>query len=520
MDVLRSLEGLSLLNPDDSSKIQQFHLNSVNKNSTSTLHDDRLNNIFPEFTRARTTNLHKIPLEMTKQISNTIMPSLSQPTSVDTFNDNNNTNNNDNTNEQDPYYEFTRTTSYCPIQETDTRSLPLFDEHELTFNKSYVMVDLEPTISENKSNDYYTPKFNSKDFIIMDTLGTGGSYVVQKAFHIPSCKIVAIKSSRNDSNIDIIKQIETDIKILKKFENNKNIVNIILYGKSIEENIMKVALEYMDGGSLKNFIKSQSLKYNICNEKTVKYISKSILLGLNVLHKSNLIHNDIKPANILYNSNGNIKLNDFGIVQKMKSKYDLKTKEIGSDKYNSPEKSCNFDIKYNTKTDIWSFGLTIYEICNLKFIKETNPVKLSENPPKLSNKLFSNECCDFIDKCLLVDYKKRWSVDELLKHPFLKDVKLVNLMNLDSRKKKGDLNFIIKELIKYYSSRHFINIDMHMDRTTSYNNSMEYSDKIRIENIALHTGYSIKEVEKEIRRQVISFIENIKKTPTTVRSLN
>ena len=494
MDTLRSLEGLSVLCPPDPTSLQRNYSNF----------------------------LPQLQSQKNRKISDVIIPSLSNELtlSIPVVTRADSIPNNDNCDTNEYTLHYLRSISNCTLYEEKscTPRFRLLSSNSLYDENCDVHHEL---LTKIKTNDkviridqfQQQPEvlINSNDFIIMDTLGTGGSYVVQKAFHIPSCKIVAIKSSRNNWNIDIMKQVQTDIEILNKFKNNdKNIVNIILHGKSTQQNTMKIILEYMHGGTLKNFIQSESVKYDICDENKIRYIAKSILLGLNELHKENLIHNDIKPANILYNNKGNIKLSDFGIVQKMESKSDLKTKDSGSEKYNSPEKSSYSNIKYNTKTDIWSFGLAMYEVCNLEFIKESNPVKLCDNVPKLNNKLFSIECCDFISKCLIVDHNKRWSVDELLKHPFLNNTQKVNLMDIESRKRKNDLNFIVSELIKYYSSRHFTDNNARDDN--------EYSDKVRINNISSDTGYSIKEVEREIKRQVILFIENIKKSPTTLHN--
>ena len=212
---------------------------------------------------------------------------------------------------------------------------------------------------------------------------------------------------------EVLKQFQNEFRILKEFADCKYIVNLTDYGRNVDQNQICLGLEYMDIGSLKN-IKSYTI-----NE--IKYISKCVLLGLQKLHSKLYVHNDIKPENILISSDGLVKLIDFGVM-KMKNKNEPLTKSIGSIRYLSYEKRFMSPIQYNTKSDIYSFGITISEIFNGEHnnIKKTlydhyfmkNPsTKLKNN----TNKNFD----DFISKCIESDPEKRWSAQQLLQHPFL-----------------------------------------------------------------------------------------------------
>lgn len=170
----------------------------------------------------------------------------------------------------------------------------------------------------------------------------------------------------------------------------------------------------MDIGSLKN-IKSYSIS-------EIKYISKCILLALKELHDKLYVHNDIKPENILISSDGSVKLIDFGCTMQMKSKNEPLTKSIGSIRYLSFEKRFMSPIQYNTKSDIYSFGITMSEIFNGEHIHQKKTLYDHYFMKKPSTELKNNtnkDFDDFISKCIESDPNKRWSASQLLNHPFL-----------------------------------------------------------------------------------------------------
>jgi len=92
-----------------------------------------------------------------------------------------------------------------------------------------------------------------------------------------------------------------------------------LYGAFFDEGSVKVILELMDAGSLENIIKIYNLaqvKHYIDEHILVK-IALQILCGLSYLHSNNQLHRDVKPANVLINTKGEVKLTDFGISKQI-----------------------------------------------------------------------------------------------------------------------------------------------------------------------------------------------------------
>ena len=116
-------------------------------------------------------------------------------------------------------------------------------------------------------------------------------------------------------------------------------------------------LEKLEGGSLLERIK-QCLKQNVCLDKkcTLKYMVQ-ILEGVEYLHQNKIYHSDIKPENILLNSDDNIKICDFGIALQMKIESSATTSHInGSCHYMSPERIEG--AGRSAENDIWSIGAT------------------------------------------------------------------------------------------------------------------------------------------------------------------
>lgn len=327
--------------------------------------------------------------------------------------------------------------------------------------------------------------------------------------------------------------MEMEIRILNIFERCPYIIQMINYscGNSSNQNDsnstdgIKIALEFMNGGSLKDFISDKNQinasnnnkhdndnnnsmhahKHSGLSESQVHIIGNNICCALRQLHNENYVHNDIKPANILLSKDGDCKLTDFGTIIKVGNINEKITKQIGSVKYFSPEK---FDLDnvnnindysnnnnnngknnenesscgYNSKADIWALGVTLYECMIGKMLDDDNMNvnyqlynETCINWDQLSQH-YSKHCCDFVQKCLILNQNERWTTDELLKHPFLNDKccnesknnnKQVSFGNIEAN--FDNLGFIIESLIDYYSKKSFINEIM--ERRANVNNA-------------------------------------------------
>jgi serine/threonine-protein kinase len=139
-----------------------------------------------------------------------------------------------------------------------------------------------------------------------------------------------------------------------------NIVTI--YDVGVHENKTFIAMEYVEGKTLREVIKSEELTI-----ERITDISVQICEGLNEAHSKGITHRDIKPENILIDEKGKVKIVDFGLA-KLKNVTKEITKEdstLGTLKYMSPEQIRNQKVDH--RTDIWSFGVILYEMITGKY---------------------------------------------------------------------------------------------------------------------------------------------------------
>ncbi|MBK7377953.1 MAG: serine/threonine-protein kinase [Ignavibacteriales bacterium] len=139
-----------------------------------------------------------------------------------------------------------------------------------------------------------------------------------------------------------------------------NIVTI--YDVGVHENKTFMAMEYVEGKTLRELIKSDELTI-----ERITDISVQTCEGLNEAHSKGITHRDIKPENILIDEKGKVKIVDFGLA-KIKNVSRGITKQdstVGTLKYMSPEQIRNQNVDH--RSDIWSFGVILYEMITGKY---------------------------------------------------------------------------------------------------------------------------------------------------------
>ena len=116
-----------------------------------------------------------------------------------------------------------------------------------------------------------------------------------------------------------------------------------------------IVTEFADAEDLSMLIRKQKTdKKQYLSEKNIHSYFVQITLGLNYIHKKNIIHRDLKTKNIFLTKQKLIKIGDFGISKSLTHAFDLATTAIGTPHYLSPE-ICRQE-PYNHKSDMWSLG--------------------------------------------------------------------------------------------------------------------------------------------------------------------
>lgn len=185
-------------------------------------------------------------------------------------------------------------------------------------------------------------------------------------------------------------------------------------------------MEYAPHGTLLDII-CQVRPTGLSNDNILRYFC-DILMGLEYLHIRNVFHRDLKPANLLIDKNNHIKIADFGISlvhTPNKSTYST----AGTAVYSAPEVLRGG--KYDYKSDIWSFGCILYEMCmghspfsqalnidDLLYLMKvlTSPKLNSSNVRAKYGTLWANLC----DRMIVVNLQQRISLPDILRfHPGL-----------------------------------------------------------------------------------------------------
>ena len=283
-----------------------------------------------------------------------------------------------------------------------------------------------------KFSDVLSIPSNPEDlFTLLYPIGNGGFGKVYKAIHNSSKQIFAIKiidytkGCNNDKNNICFnyKSIQQETSIMRLINESDYIIKYFGSYYSRKTNTIWLILEYCSSGSAVDLMLSIG---RTLSEVEVSTIMEMVLKGLIYIHKINLIHRDIKGANILLSEDGYAKLGDFGVGIQMTDE-EYRTSKKGSPYWMSPQVILNRN--YDMKTDIWSLGITCLELVegeppNGDLKPEEVMAKIAKKPPKAGDiidiKEHTEDFVNFVNLCLEIEPKKRPSADILIKHPFIK----------------------------------------------------------------------------------------------------
>lgn len=263
----------------------------------------------------------------------------------------------------------------------------------------------EPLISS--SDKLEEGKIINNTYKVLKPIGEGGSGEVYLAWHINLKKDVVIKRIKDDFVGKVNERSEADI--LKKLHHRylPQVYDFIQNGKEVY-----TVMDYIDGNTLKDYIDAK-IRFN--EQQIIKWL-KQLCEALDYLHTQTpaIIHSDIKPSNIMIDTNGDIRLIDFNISF---DEDDVKQISGYTASYASPEQILkaqtysqggNYrDIKLDAKSDIFSLGASIYHILTLQ-----NPIDIfKNNRPVWDVNIvmpYSGALSDIIDKSLKRDPNERY----------------------------------------------------------------------------------------------------------------
>ena len=267
----------------------------------------------------------------------------------------------------------------------------------------------------------------AEKYELIEIIGQGMYGKVYKALNKYENKYYAIKTL-NFQNISQKERlnIEIEINLLQELKHP----NIVLYKESyIDKNQnLNIVTTFCEGGDLyQKIFKSQK---NYFQEKEIINALIQLLLGLSYIHDKKIVHRDIKTKNIFIQNKHTLRIGDFGIAKIFNSSNNNNNKNtnlnkmVGTPLYMAPE-CFKQNKKYSYKSDIWSLGCCIYEMCNLKHAFEGQffpavSIKISEGKRLPLNKIYSTELRNIIDSMLNLNPRNRPTIASLIEKTFLK----------------------------------------------------------------------------------------------------
>src|SRR5947207_5279401 len=190
---------------------------------------------------------------------------------------------------------------------------------------------------------------------IMRKLGTGGMANVYLAEDQELGRRVAIKilDDRHAADEQFVERFRREAKNAASLS-QPNIVSI--YDRGEAEGTYYIAMEYLDGRSLKELIVSRG---PAPISVAIDY-ARQILAAVRFAHRHGIVHRDIKPHNVLVDAEGRLKVTDFGIARAGASQMTEAGSIIGTAQYLSPEQAKGAPV--DQTSDLYSVGVVLYEL--------------------------------------------------------------------------------------------------------------------------------------------------------------
>uniref|UniRef100_A0A158Q7D8 non-specific serine/threonine protein kinase n=1 Tax=Elaeophora elaphi TaxID=1147741 RepID=A0A158Q7D8_9BILA len=302
--------------------------------------------------------------------------------------------------------------------------------------------DFEPQESSQVRQVIPEPSWpaNKEEYRLEEIIGCGATSTIYRAFCMERGAICAIK--RVDMENHNLTQLGKEIADLMACRHP----NVVSYYTSFQVgNTMWIVMRLLNCGSLRQIMDRHirtmggpyELNKGVLSQSVVATILKEILLALDYIHRSQLIHGDIKVSNVLISSEGNVQLADFGPSIWLKSEEKTKKSVPGTLCYLAPEIAaleiddfeqiftCTFAV------DIWGLGITALEMVTgyppyhnklasviLRLIRDNDPPSL-ETYELRDFREYGKQYRHFLSLCLKKNEKERWSARKLLTHPFI-----------------------------------------------------------------------------------------------------
>lgn len=264
-----------------------------------------------------------------------------------------------------------------------------------------------------------------EDFDFKDELGSGSYSTVVAACDKQTLRQYAIKILDKAHIIKEgkVKYVEIEKHTLNRLGDHPGIIH--LYFTFQDRASLYFVLDYAPNGELLHLVK----RIGSLDENCARYYAAQLLDAIDYMHKHGVIHRDLKPENILLDYKMRIKITDFGTAKLLKANEegvyprDVRASSfVGTAEYVSPE--LLLQKEQGKSTDIWAFGCVLYQMIaaappfqgSTQYLTFQKVAKLQYSIPPGFPFLVRD-----LLKHVLVDYRRRWDVDNIKAHEFFEN---------------------------------------------------------------------------------------------------
>uniref|UniRef100_A0A3P9NN01 Serine/threonine-protein kinase Nek2 n=2 Tax=Poecilia reticulata TaxID=8081 RepID=A0A3P9NN01_POERE len=268
-----------------------------------------------------------------------------------------------------------------------------------------------------------------EDYEVLYTIGSGSYGRCQKIRRNSDGKILVWKELDYGTMAESEKQmLVSEVNLLRELK-HPNIVRY--YDRIIDRTntTLYIVMEYCEGGDLASLISRCIKERRYLEEQFILRVMAQLTLALKECHsrsdgRATVLHRDLKPANIFLDIKQNVKLGDFGLARILNHDTSFAKTFVGTPYYMSPEQINR--MSYNEKSDIWSLGCLLYELCAL------SPPFTAYNQKELAEKIregkfrripfrYSEELNTLLGRMLNLKDYLRPSVESILQSSLLSD---------------------------------------------------------------------------------------------------
>ncbi|KAJ8446185.1 hypothetical protein Cgig2_015956 [Carnegiea gigantea] len=267
-----------------------------------------------------------------------------------------------------------------------------------------------------------TQNHQNSPWIRRKIIGKGSYGTVSLGIRQSDGQCFAVKSADKDS-LSSIQALENEIQILRSLSPSSSPFIVEYYGDDETKYHRNLYLEYVSGGDV-----AMASSGGIADVELIRSYAWCLVMALRTLHSHRIVHCDIKGSNVLLAADAGVaKLADFGSAKRIDQEDDerdgrAKIVPRGSPLWMAPEVVRG--ESQGLESDVWSLGCTVIEMftgvpawqdCGAHTLYK---IGYSNDLPEYPARV-PEVGRDFLDKCLNRDPRRRWSCDQLLRHPFL-----------------------------------------------------------------------------------------------------